>query len=918
MPTLWDKETNAPVEVPDKDVLGALEGGRYAIRDWDVDGQRRVQVVAPTGEVAPVPIEKLTTAIAMGGRIETEEDRERRELRKRETDRANPITAAVTGFGDIASFGVLPQAMEAIGGEDYREQRKALEEAQPLATTIGRVAGAMVPGAGIGRAVGTAATGALAARGVGAIGQAAGGLAAAGAAEGAIVGGAELLSEDALGRADVLSQDLLSYVGGGALLGGAVGGALGLTGGALKKATQKIIGDAPKAEAARAQTLEAIAQDAEESAGWLRTQASDLAASLQGKDAVDIKKFLDPGTNGRAVRQAAQEGASKRFRDRVAFKMADLLNDGNRQFNTVADEAMGELKVENIRKVIDPANANEAASEAYDIIKQIRGTIGRITDPDNRDLYVQTNSLRFAKAGKKYFDAVVPRLEELGQRIETGQATVDDATELFILMDRTKRKVGSWTRAGKSVTGNDAAGIKMFQESYDRIRDHLERVDLFGNAAVSQKAINAQWVKLLDSEHFFRRKFVERFGQEGWSPHFEVDPGAMVSYLAKADGPEGALARKALDKHIEGQLGLADAIERTFPLSDEVQVVARELRATGSKLKTVMGDSYKKIELANELADLTANARFLNIGKGIRLGAAIEELGVKATRAAGFGKVQEATTKADSKLTAAVRRMAERKPTKRTALAPVGVGVFFESPLRPKGHKKEKSMRSAYEARADELSSLMADPQGMADRVAANSTELEMATPKLARAMAAKTAETVTYLYGKLPKRPPQPTLTPLAQDWAPSMAEVSKFARTYTAAMDPLSVLDDLERGTITREAVDAIRQLYPDLHQKMLTKIQEQVGSRTEPLDYTDRVQLSILFGTPLDPSMQPERIAQYQQSVQGQAPNPQPPTGMPPTPQPTPGQAGGGIRVQGLQKVTLGKSMQTRTQQIEEAQA
>lgn len=199
-------------------------------------------------------------AVKAGGQ---EIDRRSFELRKDARGVLGTLTAFGTGAASGASFGLSDAAAAALDGITdnklaLRERIKAAQEANPLATGIGQVAGTIgsavaLPGGGFVGAASRVATGAvervagqqlasLAAKGtLGSIASSGAKLAATGAIEGAAQGVGQTISQQSLqSTPQGPVESLIANVGTGVLFGGAIGGALGAGGKALAPVVKNV------------------------------------------------------------------------------------------------------------------------------------------------------------------------------------------------------------------------------------------------------------------------------------------------------------------------------------------------------------------------------------------------------------------------------------------------------------------------------------------------------------------------------------------------------------------------------------------------------------------------------------------------------------------------------------------------------
>ena len=77
------------------------------------------------------------------------------------------------------------------------------------------------------------------------------------------------------------------------------------------------------------------------------------------------------------------------------------------------------------------------------------------------------------------------------------------------------------------------------------------------------------------------------------------------------------------------------------------------------------------------------------------------------------------------------------------------------------------------------------------------------------------------------------------------------------------MSILDDLKRGTLSRESVEAVKFVYPNLYEKIHSTVYDELsqkGREGKP-EYKQRLQLNILMDIPTDSALVPEAIAEHQ---------------------------------------------------------
>lgn len=130
------------------------------------------------------------------------------------------------------------------------------------------------------------------------------------------------------------------------------------------------------------------------------------------------------------------------------------------------------------------------------------------------------------------------------------------------------------------------------------------------------------------------------------------------------------------------------------------------------------------------------------------------------------------------------------------------------------------------------------------------------------------------YLLSTLPTSPNQrQSLTPQAEKAYLSRAEQVEFATRVRVASDPLSCLDSLAAGTLSRVEVETLEATAPTVLASIRSAVQTQLDARTEPLPYRQALDLSLLLGVVGTPAMDPRTVAALQASYAPPPPAPQP---------------------------------------------
>jgi hypothetical protein len=98
---------------------------------------------------------------------------------------------------------------------------------------------------------------------------------------------------------------------------------------------------------------------------------------------------------------------------------------------------------------------------------------------------------------------------------------------------------------------------------------------------------------------------------------------------------------------------------------------------------------------------------------------------------------------------------------------------------------------------------------------------------------------------------------------------ETAKMARYLDAISNPHSMLDKVSKGTLSREHVEVIKTLYPQIHAKMKTETMEFISKNQSSLKYSQKLQLGLLLDMQSHESMQPQNIQALQAQFEPEAP-------------------------------------------------
>lgn len=232
-----------------------------------------------------------------------------------------------------------------------------------------------------------------------------------------------------------------------------------------------------------------------------------------------------------------------------------------------------------------------------------------------------------------------------------------------------------------------------------------------------------------------------------------------------------------------------------------------------------------------------------------------------------------------------LQRWAEKKPKKyKTDTAAIGALWRVLEADKTDAHKHEHKQKGLSESTMklseinEKLTLLLSNPEAMQEHLSRITEGLIMGgAPEIASAFVIEAQKLLQYIYASMPK-PPQPS-SPFGRQikWRPPDYQLFAFAQKLQVLENPFMVLDALEDGTLTKNHVEALQVVFPKLYEEMRGKfMQIAMSGAAQPLDYNQRIKLSLLLDMPLDSSLTSKNINYLQSTfADGQEPDQETPT-------------------------------------------
>lgn len=897
---LEDSTTGAPVRVTQTEAEAGLRSG--ALRTY-----QPLPALDPRGTAGTLAPDRIADALAAGYRLDTPEARARRQYQAEhpvETQVVNPAVVAASGVLREGTLQASQLGEEALG---VRGEIDRLREENPTAAQIGDLGGMVLPALLTGGTSTEASLGSQIARGATAPGRLvlgagervgagltralAGGAesgvarrilarAAGGAVEGAIqTTGSEvghIATEEALGEdpGDIADR-LITSAGLGAVLGGGLHAGGG------------ILGEGSRAARARAGDLsDLIARQYAQQTGRALPQGmgelmadvvSRGSAAVRGESPALSRRFL--GEGGRDALRILEQGDGAI--DEASAGLRGSLDRMLGRARHVSEEMLGEAKVDSLERVMggDVVDQRALAQSMLERAERLRAEIGSDMEQFNGVTYG-----RSAGSARRRLEGYIARARD---RIERAIMTTDGAAregaEMFAALDQLKRDVGGirreMERGGGTTFGRDA-----FNGLYQDLRSPLERADVWGDgAAALQRDSNRGWAQFIpwdnDVDRMLLRAGEPLEGDFGRAPM--ANSAAVRNFVGALGSESNATAETVFRNWLDG-------MEARNAAALEHHTLSGEARADAEALSAEIRSVREQLSRASHVTETLEAGRQLGRGNsGIAgLAAAVAggagSLGLAAPLAAfaalsnpvriaqTLAVVQRLAGQADQRIGAAVRSFLSS--ARRTATISVG-----EAP---------RALRGAFtvEAYRERVAQLDRDRDRaqLAQRIGQSTRELSRAAPRVQGAVALRASRAASFLDSVRP-RGADASIFPGQHRQLPSRAEMDRFMRYARAVDDPGTVIDDIKEGRVTREGMQAVREVYPALYARLTRELMQQIAEGGPgAMSYQDRIQIGTILGQPVDPTMRapfmamlqsattPTQAPPQQAAAQGQAPD------------------------------------------------
>lgn len=213
-----------------------------------------------------------------------------------------------------------------------------------------------------------------------------------------------------------------------------------------------------------------------------------------------------------------------------------------------------------------------------------------------------------------------------------------------------------------------------------------------------------------------------------------------------------------------------------------------------------------------------------------------------------------------------------------------GAARYVSSKFPTRGHATEltdtvekltgKKPANKYEALntlLDRLAILASNPAASSAVLGRLTGDLHDDFPEVGATVNQNLLATVNYLQQEAPGLG---LTTPFSKvETPPSDQELAQYERKLRIALNPYSILEDLNHGAIDPDSISALKALYPATYTAIRRQLIDKASEKSRNLGFDDRLKLSILFDTNIDSTISSGFMQRLQQSYQQEPEQPSP---------------------------------------------
>lgn len=844
-----------PVDVPDDQVQAAFQSGKFLLPKGSL-----VPMRTANGQLGRVPAEQAQAALESGASIIPESTIHEADLQAKYGSAGGMARTALEGAGrgltlgasDYAQIEVEREQHGDLAAEALRRDLEGRREANPFTAGASEIAGAAAP--------------VLATGGAGA------------AVEGAEAARAAASVADAARAAEEVSSVARPTVRGALEALGAPNVGISKAGDLAARATRAVVGTGEGANLGAFGTK--LAEHAVRGVveGGLYGAANEVDESVLGDHELNAEKMLAAagygallgGTVGGALTAGGE--LSRNVVGRVAPRLQG------------AAEEQAWRSLSPLKKFTEEAKGRVPGGTK---------AVGRVL----LDEGVIPESIAGATP-----DELLPRVQAAKQRVGADLSDRMASTGATVKVDDVLAHVDDVIRPLEKKAGFESIvnSLKTYRASLlDKMAPMLEREGAPATKTIEKELTQPEVIDLMNQakgnltpEFMAENRLTARNGKLFQSVDEVVHPEKQLARPVEV--PVQALfeQRKALDDLVYREVRSLDPNMRVGFLRDirgklanmEVEAIDAAEKQAG---RTGAGDElralrrkYQALSIAEDAAETSSSRMATNRNvslsgyvTGAAASAATGHLGLGAVAAIGHQVLKEhgnaAAAFALNKIASlgAIQRAASTVDTQMAR----GIAGFLKpgerAPMRVKPPAFEGAAApSSFHAKHKAVTTAAVQADAHADAAARAVADIAPHAPQTATSFQQKAITATAFLASKLPQTGRHIAgVQPHMGELRVSDYEAARFERYVDTVHDPLKVLDDMAKGHVSADQIEALKAVYPKLYDELSSKLQERLATHPEKVPYEKAVQIGVLLGFPADDTMRPDFVAAMQSNFQ-----------------------------------------------------
>jgi hypothetical protein len=591
-----------------------------------------------------------------------------------------------------------------------------------------------------------------------------------------------------------------------------------------------------------------------------------------------LKKASKIGAQTKSIAKQATEGIvdnnklAARLFAKTDLQSGNLIDDLGKYSNELADFAKRDLNYEGLDTAASLLQKNK------NLIKSTGEELGNIANLMDEKAREQGAALI---TREEAWMPVYERLEELKKGIKLKGVRSDELKAIEIFQDEIKQTMLASRKVGKIDKARaDAALKRQF-----KLKNEYDKLSALANPSYAQQLRMTAITKEAEGlEALLRTGTIERVPfsfKEFNDKRIEYDgikfPVWMTEESNKVKARIAAEVRKAMREQTNI---IAEKLEAQIPGISGQLKNANKRYHIANEVKPYLEDA------ANAAPDITSPVAlaFNTAARVARNNALIFDIGKKTESVLSVIK---------SSVDSAFLKGTEK--TKKLSFPSTGVLVRSQLSADENGNRPT-TRKEAFNNLQKNITNVTANPEQFVDLLAKKTSRVSNANSEVGMVLQQRLATAVNFLNSKMPK--PAVVNGMFKREHTPSSMELAKFERYVQIVEQPLTALDELKNGTLTREHVEALQAVYPEIYKQMQMAVMDKISAGDTKLSYAKKLQIGILLNIPADSSLQPETILQLQQSINPQSEQPQ---------------TGPQFRPSGMEQTGISERMQSGTEAL-----